>query len=209
MLDPCPPSLYGDSAPLRGQPVRPATPALPSGRDIRHAAAGRPLAYVGFGTVPLYRDRPELITAVVEALLARGLDPIITTPDPMLTARLVSLARDRVRVEPWLSLPGTLEWCSLVVCHGGAGTVLAALAAGIPLLLLPQGSPSQARMSRACEFRGLARVLDSRAADADSLAGPLETLTTDDRFKAAARQVAAEIAAMPGADEAVAALDGG
>ena len=33
-----------------------------------------------------------------------------------------------------------LPKCAAVICHAGAGTVLGALAAGLPLLLLPQGA---------------------------------------------------------------------
>ncbi|MDX6688807.1 MAG: hypothetical protein QOG15_264 [Solirubrobacteraceae bacterium] len=205
VLDPCPPSLYGDDAPLSAHSIRPETPATSSGANFRVSTAERPLAYVGFGTVPLYRDRPELITEIAEALLARGFDPIITTPDPQLTRRLVSLAPGRVHVQQWLSLPKTLQACALVACHGGAGTVLAALAAGIPLLLLPQGAPSQARMSHACQLRGVARVLDSRAADASTLDDAVHALTGD-QYHTTAQQLAAEIAAMPRADHAVTAI---
>lgn len=100
----------------------------------------RPLAYVGFGTVPLYGDRPALLTAIVTALLHRGIDAVVTTPDDLLAERLTSLAPDRMRVARWLSIADTLKSCTLAVCHGGAGTVLATLANGIALLLLPQGS---------------------------------------------------------------------
>ena len=207
VLDPCPPSLYPPGAPSRAHPIRPQTSALPDGRDRLPAACQRPLAYVSFGTVALYQPRPQLITAAVRALLARGLDAIVTTPDPALTARLTALSPQRVHVQRWLSLPAVLERCSLAVCHGGAGTVLAALAGGVPLLLLPQGAPSQARMSNACARRGVARVIDSQMPDTITLLDGLEQLITDDRLKTAAREVAAEIQAMPGAAAAATAIE--
>ncbi|HWC25884.1 MAG TPA: nucleotide disphospho-sugar-binding domain-containing protein, partial [Solirubrobacteraceae bacterium] len=187
--------------------IRPQTPALPDGRDHLAAASQRPLAYVSFGTVALYQPRPQLITAAVRALLARGLDAVVTTSDPVLTARLTALSPQRVHVERWLSLPTVLERCSLAVCHGGAGTVLAALAGGVPLLLLPQGAPSQARMSNACARRGVARVIGSQTPDTITLLDGLEQLITDDRLKTAAREVAAEIQAMPGAAAAATAIE--
>lgn len=206
VLDPCPPSLYPPDAPSRANPIRPQAPALDA-CDRLPAASQRPLAYVGFGTVALYQDRPQLITAAVRAVLARGLDAVVSTPDPVLTARLTALAPDRVHVQRWLSLPAVLARCSLAVCHGGAGTVLAALAAGIPLLLLPQGAPSQVRMSNACARRGVARVIDSQAPDTVTLHEGLEQLTTDARLKTAACEVAAEIRAMPCADAAATAIE--
>jgi len=206
VLDPCPPSLYGDRDPMPTQPVRPAIAAPSTATDPHLPTAAAPLAYVGFGTVPLYQDRPDILTAIVTALLNRGFDAIITTPDPTLAARLTLLAPDRVRVHRWLSLPTTLQSCTLAVCHGGAGTVLAALATGIPLLLLPQGSPSQTRMSDACQRRGVARVLHRRLPDPLSLDDALHALTTDERFNATAQQLAAEIATMPSADDAITAI---
>ncbi len=206
VLDPCPPSLYPPAARSRANPIRPQTPALSDGCDRLPAASQRPLAYVSFGTVALYRDRPQLITAAVRAVLARGVDAIVSTPDPVLAARLTALSPDRVHVERWLSLPAVLARCSLAICHGGAGTVLAALAAGIPLLLLPQGAPSQVRMSNACARRGVARVIDSHTPDTITLHDGLEQLTTEDRFNTAACEVSAEIQAMPSADAAATAI---
>lgn len=203
VLDPCPPSLHGDEVRSRAWPIRPATPSLPTASDVRLAPAKRPLAYVGFGTVPLYQDRPALLTAIVIALLQRGFDAVVTTPDDLLAERLTSLAPHRVQVARWLSIPDTLKSCTLAVCHGGAGTVLAALATGIPLLLLPQGSPSQARMSDACQLRGVARVVQNAAANPLALDDALNALMTDDRFKATAQQLATEIAAMPSPDDTI------
>lgn len=203
VLDPCPPSLYGEGVRSRAWPIRPVTPALRRASDLRLAPPKRPLAYVGFGTVPLYGDRPALLTAIVTALLHRGIDAVVTTPDDQLAERLTSLAPDRVQVARWLSIPDTLKSCTLAVCHGGAGTVLAALATGIPLLLLPQGAPSQARMSDACQRRGVARVVQSEPAVAQVLDEALNALTTDARFTTTAQELAAEIDAMPAADDAI------
>lgn len=203
VLDPCPPSLYGDGVRSRAWPIRPATPALPTVGDVELAPGTRPLAYVGFGTGPLYEDRPALLTAVVTALLRRDIDAVVTTRDDLLAERLTALGPDHVRVARWLSIPDTLKACTLAVCHGGAGTVLAALATGIPLLLLPLGAPSQARMSDACQRRGVARVVHSDAANPHVLDDALDALTTDASFTATAQQLATEIAAMPSADDAV------
>jgi UDP:flavonoid glycosyltransferase YjiC (YdhE family) len=84
-----------------------------------------------------------------------------------------------------------------VACHGGAGTVLSALAAGVPLLLLPRGAPSQARMSAACASRGVGRQVVWDGTNPDEVAGAVDDVTSDDRFRTAAAAVAREIAAMP------------
>ncbi|MEA2390313.1 MAG: hypothetical protein QOK31_422 [Solirubrobacteraceae bacterium] len=203
VLDPCPASLYGEEGrPSGARPVRVTTTATSADRRAPRLTSERPLAYVGFGTVPLYRDQPDLIAMVVEGLLSHGYDAVVTTGDAQLARRLTALDPKRVRVEQWVSLPALLASCDLVVSHGGAGTVLAALAAGVPLLLLPRGAPSQERMSRACGTRGAARVIAPTAVTATKFDDAVATLTTDDRFRTAARQLADEIAAMPGAGAA-------
>ncbi len=214
VLDPCPLSLYPeDGPPVRARPIRATAPAMsgdhhsrrsPSDRPLTdRPLTDRPLTYVGFGTVPLYRDHPDLIEMVVKALLSHDSDVVITTGDAELAGRLTSLEPGRVQAKQWLSLPGLLESCDLAVSHGGAGTVLAALAAGTPLLLLPRGAPSQARMSSACAARGVARAVLSKRITAATVDDALATLFADDRFQTAAQQVASEIAATPGPQDAV------
>ena len=63
-----------------------------------------------------------------------------------------------VHVEQWLPLAALLPRCAAVLCHGGAGTTLAALACGLPLVLAPQGA-DQFEMAAACLRAGVARVL--------------------------------------------------
>lgn len=86
------------------------------------------------------------------------------------------------------------------MCHGGAGTVLAALAAAVALVLLPRGAPTPARMAAACSARGVARVVDRTGQNAAGLAS---AVAGGGRYREAAATVAAEIASMP--DPAVAA----
>jgi UDP:flavonoid glycosyltransferase YjiC (YdhE family) len=204
VLDPCPASLQRGARVVGArQPVRPTPPPARDEPSTMPSASGRPLAYLGFGTVPLYRDAPGLMIAAVESLLAAGYDIVVTSGDPQLGRRLSDRASDRVHVERWVSLPSLFERCDLVVCHGGAGTVLAALAAAVPLLLLPRGAPSQLRMSDACEARGVARVVRPDDTTPRNLDEALSAIGNDDRYRAAAKDVSTEIAAMPSAAEAV------
>jgi UDP:flavonoid glycosyltransferase YjiC (YdhE family) len=205
VIDPCPASLYlAEPVPANiRQPVRPTTPSTSHERIAAPRASARPLAYLGFGTVPLYRDAPKLMTTAAESLLSAGYEVLVTTGDPVLARELAALAPDRVQVETWLSLPSVFARCALVACHGGAGTVLTALAAGVPLLLLPRGAPSQMRMSEACRARGVARVVGPDATTRSELDGALAAIGQDDRYRTTAREMATELAAMPSAAETV------
>jgi UDP:flavonoid glycosyltransferase YjiC (YdhE family) len=86
--------------------------------------------------------------------------------------------------------------------------VLAALASGVPLLLLPRGAPSQLRMSRACGERGVAHALAPDDVGRSQLDAALADLTDHNRFAAAARELADEIAGMPDAAEVAHSLTG-
>jgi UDP:flavonoid glycosyltransferase YjiC (YdhE family) len=203
LLDPCPSSL-----PVPARPAVPTCSIRPQAVDLggegqRFAAGGRELVYVGFGTVPLYRDDPTLLTMLARSVLAAGFRVVVTTSDRGLGSALRALDERHVAVRGWVSLPRVLPACRLAVCHGGAGTVLAALTAGVPLLLLPRGAPSQTRMAAACRQRGVARVVEPGQATPADLGAALADLTADDRFGRSARDVAREIAEMPAPDAAV------
>ncbi|MFN2506331.1 MAG: glycosyltransferase [Acidimicrobiales bacterium] len=145
---------------------------------------------------------------MVTALLELDFDVTVTTGSDEVGSQLRALDQNRVHVCRWVELGPLVRRCDLVVCHGGAGTVLAALAAGVPLLLLPRGAPSQARMSAACEARGVGRAVRWDAGDRGALHDALSEVAASDRIRAAAAAVAAEIGAMPDASTVVPVLAG-
>jgi UDP:flavonoid glycosyltransferase YjiC (YdhE family) len=202
VLDPCPPSLY--EHPCAGDLVNPIRP-VPADLAADHAGGEppQPLAYIGFGTVPLYRNHPQLLKTAVEAVLAAGLNAVVTTSELELATELRELDGDRMLVREWVSLPSLLGSCRLVVSHGGAGTVLAGLTNGLPLLLLPRGAPSQLRMSAACARRGAARVVEPEHATRREIDDAIWALINDNALAKAARDVAAEIAHLPHPTDAV------
>lgn len=168
-VDPCPPSMRAAtwSGPPRW-PVRLETPRLLATNPELTGwltARQRPLAYVGFGTVPLYRDTPGLVSRTVHALIASGMDALCTLTDLTLEPQLAKIPSDRLRAEPFVSLPDVLPSCVLVVSHGGAGTTLAALAHGLPVVLIPRGAPSQQRMADACTARGVGETIQDDSLD--------------------------------------------
>jgi UDP:flavonoid glycosyltransferase YjiC (YdhE family) len=110
-----------------------------------------------------------------------------------------------VQVERFVSLPAVLARASLVVCHGGAGTTLAALAHGVPLVIAPRGSPSQSRTASACERAGVARAV-AGGAGAEEIRRAVRGAAAPGVRRAAAG-VAAEIAGMPPAASLVPRLE--
>lgn len=207
IFDPCPPSLYVQpSALTHRHGVRP-TSRPEMGESSPASGAERRHAYVGFGTVPLFRDDPQLTRAAIEALLAEGFDVTVTTGDGDLTRTIERAHPSRVCVERWVQLPELLENCVVAVCHGGAGTVLCALAAGVPLVLLPRGAPSQQRMSNVCEKRGVGRAIVWNGVNGDEIRAAVTEVTSNERFALAAASVSRELAGMPDPSTAIAVLE--
>jgi UDP:flavonoid glycosyltransferase YjiC (YdhE family) len=111
-----------------------------------------------------------------------------------------------VHVERWLPLAPLLPRCDLVICHGGTGTTLAALAAGLPLVLVPQGA-DQFDNARACSRAGAAFVLAPDQVSAGTVRdAALTALADGSTVREGARGLATEIAAMPSAEQVAAEL---
>ncbi len=132
------------------------------------------------------------LAAAVQACTAQGLRVLVTAPDPQLREQLQRIDEDLVDARPFVHLGALLQSCKLAICHGGAGTVLAALSAGVPLLIVPRGSPSQLRMAAACEQAGVARQCR-----ADAIGAGVEETLRDPSLTHAAQAARRQIADLP------------
>ena len=202
-VDPCPASLNAARvdrpAPMAGPAHHPSPGPGRSGHHglDRRAEAPAGLRRLRHGpAVPGRDDRPPR-HELLGALLFAGFDVLWTGP-PSRTA-----PGDRVRAEPFVSLPDVLPACALVVCHGGAGTTPAALAHAVPVVVLPRGAVSQHRMARACTARGAAATLDGGHPDVHSLIRAVRT----GEYARHAAEVAREIAAAPDPAQIAGALE--
>jgi UDP:flavonoid glycosyltransferase YjiC (YdhE family) len=191
LLDPCPPALQAGAAGAHTiWPIRPM-PFDDGKSAIAQDTSARDRAYVGFGTVAAFKALPSEIDAAVSALVGSGLSPVLTIDDDDLAER-TRASHPGVDVQRFVSLPDLLPSCRIVVCHAGSGTVLAALSAGAPVVLLPRGTPSQLRIARACEQAGVGAI-----ATPDSLADTIRSVVADEAMAQSASAVAFEIATMP------------
>ncbi len=64
-----------------------------------------------------------------------------------------------VRIDRFVPRQDLLPHCDVVVSHAGSGSVIGALAFGVPLVLLPMGAGQPLNSDR-CQSLGVARVLD-------------------------------------------------
>jgi UDP:flavonoid glycosyltransferase YjiC (YdhE family) len=208
-LDPCPPALRLDdrTAPCPVQPVRPESAGAAGGVLPEGIArlGGRPVVYVSLGTVPLF-SQMQTFSVLLDELARADVDVVVTVGPHNDPAQLADQPRN-VYVERWLPLAPLLDVTDTVVCHGGSGTTLAALGAGRPLVLVPQGA-DQFENATACERAGAALVLAPGAVDAQSVRRAVEeVLAPGSGQRTAALRIAREIATMPDTAAAAEAIE--
>jgi UDP:flavonoid glycosyltransferase YjiC (YdhE family) len=182
-----PPSVVGERVgwPMSGLPYN-GLGELP---DWLREPSGQPRILVTRSTVagPIGGN---LMPAVVAAANEVAAEFVLVRPDRR-TLRRGSLPPN-VRTVEWIPINAALPFCAGVVHHGGAGSVLGALAAGVPQLVV-QGPGDRRYNADLVAARGAGLALASRKITAAALT----RLTTDAQLAAAAGEVSREMAAMP------------
>jgi MGT family glycosyltransferase len=164
-----------------------------------------PLVYITFGT--LVGSMPEAMAVYRTALDAIAELPVralFTTGRGFDTNALGAIPAN-VHIEAFIPQRDVLPRAAAVVCHGGSGTVLGALAAGVPMVVVPIGADQPHNAQRiAATGAGLA----APHPDASTLRAATERILAEPAFRSNARKLAAEIASLPTVERAVAALIG-
>jgi UDP:flavonoid glycosyltransferase YjiC (YdhE family) len=91
-----------------------------------------------------------------------------------------------------------LPRCALVVTPAGSGSILGALAHGVPLLAIPHAA-DQFENAAASAAAGAARVVMPDELSESTVRDAARALLEDQSYREAARTIAAEIASMPDA----------
>jgi UDP:flavonoid glycosyltransferase YjiC (YdhE family) len=161
-----------------------------------------PLVYLTFGSVvPTMEYFPSLYRAAIDAIAALPVNVLVTTGRDRDPGDLGPLAPN-VHATRWLPQAEVLEHAAAVVCHGGSGTVLGALAAGVPLAILPMFADQIVNARRVAQIRA-GVSLDAPA----ELTGAVRRLLDEPGYRAAAEAVAAEVRELPPVDVAVGIVD--
>jgi MGT family glycosyltransferase len=179
------------------RPVGTAAEAAPASLDDLPA----PLVYVTLGTI---FNEPALLQALLAALdgevsalvtTGRDVDPAALGPAP-----------PRVRIERFVDQAGVLPRCAAVVCHGGSGTTLGALAHAVPLVLVPQGADQFDNAAR-CAAAGAAVVVRPDELTPEAVRSALRRVLDEPAFTEAAQRLAREIAEMGTPEEVAGVLE--
>jgi UDP:flavonoid glycosyltransferase YjiC (YdhE family) len=168
--------------------------------------ASVPLVLVSFSTDPL-QATPELIQRTISALGKLKVNAVATVGASLDIAKLSCPLN--VLVVDAANHDLLLAQASLVITHGGHGTVMRSLKHGVPLIVMPGVAPDQAPNGQMVEDLGAGRVLAQDAAGEAIGALTYEVLTTASyhtRAKAIAKQFSGIDGAVGAADEVEALL---
>lgn len=205
LLDPVPPSLRRQAGPglerlaIRPVPFSEATGGIPRWLSV---PAPRQRVYLTLGTVSF--GAVEVLRYAVAELAALDVDVLVAVGPDGEQAALGDVPAN-VHVERFVSQPEVLPLVDLVVHHGGTGTALAVLAAGLRQIILPQGADHFINADILSGV-GAARVIRNDQHAAGALRETAAAMLSGSAERTVAARLQAEIAAMPAPADVVPAL---
>jgi UDP:flavonoid glycosyltransferase YjiC (YdhE family) len=169
-----------------------------------------PLVYVTFGSVA--GGFPQALPAYAVALQAVAELPVrvLLTVGRDLDLGALPGAPSNVRIERWVPQQDVLGHAAAAVVHGGSGSTLGAIAAGVPLVVVPLFADQPQNARRVAEVgAGLAVEpdRDDVPATIEPLRDALRAVLRDPSYGERARALAGELRAEPPVDEAVPLLE--
>lgn len=148
-----------------------------------------PRALISFSTGA--QGQADLVQRVVSAMSRVEIQAVVTT-GPSLDAKRLKPPKN-VRVFSSAPHNAVMREVSLMVTHGGHGTVNRALIHGLPLLVMPNGRDQNDNALRV-EARGAGLVLPGTASE-EEIAAAVNRLIREPHFRVAARRLGVAIAA--------------
>jgi UDP:flavonoid glycosyltransferase YjiC (YdhE family) len=192
-----PPGLHdpADPMPPGTRPIRPSAPDAGGGEPPwwPQAGSGRPRVVVTMGTI--LAGRHEAMAAILDGLEPLDVD-IVAMVGHDLDPALLGPRRASTRVVRYVPVRELLESASLLVFHAGSGTMLAALAAGVPMVMLPVAADQPENADR-CIAAGAAVALPPDVRGADEVRAAAAVVLTDPAYAIAAGRLRDEISRMP------------
>jgi UDP:flavonoid glycosyltransferase YjiC (YdhE family) len=185
-----PPCVHYVGACTWHPPEPPGTAAWLSG-----VPSTRPWVHVTEGTS--HHQEPFLLRNAVRGLADAPVEVVLTTGRQRDPGALLGPLPPNVHATRWLSHGELLPRCAAVVTTGGPATIMAALQAGVPLVVVPTtwDKPDNAR--RVMEA-GVGVRLKPGGCSPRTLRAAIEAVLGDSAYRTNARRVAERLAAAPG-----------
>jgi MGT family glycosyltransferase len=185
--------------------VGPSTPPGPRGDEPEFPweklRRDRRVVYAAFGSVHTKEGLADIITPLREAAALLGAQLVVSS-EALAAQGSAPSGEDDCLVVPYAPQRQLLERVDAFLTHGGANSVMEALYAGTPLLIVPL-SNDQPWQAHLVTRRGVGIHLERGALNADSCAAALaRLLPTQSEFRHNLAQVRASYRRHQGAQEA-------
>lgn len=159
--------------------------------------------YATMGTV--VNKRPDLLESILAALRAEPINLMLTVGRDRDPAAFGDQPPN-VHIERYIPQSLVFDVCDLVVSHCGAGSMLAALEHGLPMVNIPI-TADQPENAMRCTALGVGITVGPAERTAEAIRAAVRMVLADPRYRANARRLQAEIAALPGPETAVTLLE--
>jgi MGT family glycosyltransferase len=156
----------------------------------------------------IHKRRPLVLAAAAQGLGGMDVDVVMTTGaqrDPA-SLELGPLANN-IRIESYVSHGALFPHTDVVITTGGAGTVLTALVAGVPLIVIPTGWDLPEGAQRVAEC-GAGLRIDPKDCTPQSIRAAVRRILDDPSYRENARRVGAALVRQGGPARAAELLEG-
>jgi MGT family glycosyltransferase len=165
----------------------------------------RPVVYVTEGT--MHSKAPFLLRAALKGLASSNVQVVATTGKHRSPAALaLGDVPSNARVVQWVPHSRLLPRTDVLITTGGTGTVMAALGAGVPMLIVPTAWDQPENAWRVAEA-GAGIRLSARRCTPAAIRAAVDRLLNDPAYRENARRLGADLAAHGGAGQAALLLE--
>ena len=199
VVSPFPPSFRDPANPLpsNAHSIRTVAADRAAGDDdvswlARRAA--RPLVYFTLGTI-FNLESGDLFERALAGLRVLPMDVVVTVGRE-LDPKVLGPQPSNVYVRSYIPQSALFPHCDLVVSHAGSGSIVGALAHGLPMVLLPIGADQPFNAAR-CHDLHVGRVLNSVEATPEDVERAATAVLEDSTYRQSAKQLQAENASLP------------
>ena len=200
-VDPCPPLLQPPAGtPFRNVlPLRPEMGVVHPGEELPEAMRNLPYEKTIYLTLGTAFNVPQLLAQAIDA--ARDLPHnVIVTTGPGIDPASFEPLPAHIAIAPFVPQALILKHCVAVVSHTGSGTMLGALAEGLPQVCLPMGADQFSNADQIART-GAGVVVSPDARTPQTIRAAITEVLDNPSYAAGARVLQADIAAMPSANQ--------
>jgi MGT family glycosyltransferase len=169
-----------------------------------------PLVYVTFGSVAGSFPQALPVYGVAMRAVAELPARVLLTVGRDLDLDALPPAPENVHVERWVPQQEVLGHAAAAVVHGGSGSTLGAIAAGVPLVVVPLFADQPQNAKRVAEV-GAGLAVEPNRADPEATIAPLraaiQTVLSEPSYRLRVLTLADELRGEPPVDEAVPLLE--